>query len=178
MSEPITQSPGVHCGFQGTPAERVAHLKALRDRVATSKYHLEQMRESHEVDRRDLAAEQPKPEHGQLWIDLKGIIYLCAYSSERYHLVPLNARCDAFSFAYPGAIMDTGIAYYGCSLHELDAETLGSLGTPVFTPPSPKPPPEAVAVAPLPVSLAEAHARLMSKKALLGAIGDFVGKKS
>jgi hypothetical protein len=74
--------------------------------------------------------------------------------------------------------MDTGITYYGCSLHELDAETLGSLGTPAFTPPSPKPPPEAAAVAPLPVSLAEAHARLMSKKASLGAMGDLVVKKS
>jgi hypothetical protein len=74
--------------------------------------------------------------------------------------------------------MDTGITYYGCSLHELDAETLGSLEAPVSTPPAPRPPPEAAAVAPLPVSLAEAHARLMPRKASLGAMGDLVGRKS
>jgi hypothetical protein len=85
----------------------------------------------------------------------------------------LNARCDAVSFTYPGVFLDSGITYYGCSLHELDAETLVSLGTPAFTPPSPKPPPEAAVVASLPVSLAESK-----WKGSLGAMGDLVGKKS
>lgn len=129
MPDMTTERAGVHSRFRGTPAERVAHLKGLRNRVATSKYHLQQMEESHAADRRELAHEQPKPEHGQIWIDLKGILYMCAYSNERYHLIPLNAKVDAISISYPGAIMDTGVTYYGCSLYELDIVTLMSLET-------------------------------------------------
>ncbi len=128
MSDMTTECAGVHSRFQGTPRERVAHLKGLRDRVATSKYHLQQMQESHDADCRELAYEQPRPEHGQIWIDLKGIMYMCAYSNERYHLIPLNGKADVLSFSYPGGVMDTEVTYYGCSLHELDIVTLMSLG--------------------------------------------------
>jgi hypothetical protein len=127
MPDMTTESAGVHSRFQGTPAERVAHLKGLRDRVATSKYHLQQMEEAHAADRRELAHEQPKPEHGQIWIDLKGIMYMCAYLNESYHMIPLNAKVDSISFAYSRGIIGTGVTYYGCSLHELDIVTLMSL---------------------------------------------------
>lgn len=140
MSDVTTARAGMHSRFQGTPAERVAYLKGLRNRVVTSKYHLQQMQESHDADCRELAHEQPKPEHGQIWIDLKGIMYMCAYFNKRYHMIPLNAKVDSISFAYSSGIIGTGVTYYGCSLHELDIVTLMSLEcridlTPEVTPP-------------------------------------------